>query len=99
MSRLVVGGSVGFFVAAIFNSILVVVKETNEGVHDWLAQVFTHHWLGQGIVVILVFLVVTALVYSLSKPELSESLSNKLTATVVAGALLSYLIIAGFFLL
>ena len=100
MSRLAVGGTAGFFVAAIFNSILVVIKETNEGVHDWLVQVFSHHWLGQGILVILVFIVVTAIVYGVSKTEeLSESLSSKLIGTVVAGALLSYLIIAGFFLM
>ena len=41
--KYVVGSLVGFVIAALFNAILTVVKESYEGVHNWLASTFGHH--------------------------------------------------------
>lgn len=96
-ARAVYGATIGFFISALFNSILVVVKESNESVHDWLAATFSHHWLGHGILTILVFLIFTGIGYSMSKEtELDSGAANKLIGLVVAGVVLSSLIIAGY---
>jgi len=61
----------------------------------WLAATFGHHWIGKGILSIVVFLVVIALSYSrLTKAERSMATwSNRLFATVI----LVTVIIIGFF--
>jgi Fe2+ transport system protein B len=96
--KLLVGGAFGYFIAALFNSILVVIKETNEAVHDWLADVLGHHWIGHGILTLVVFFVFTFLVSATYRgTELSENLVNKLIMAIFAGTILSIIIIAGFF--
>ena len=99
-TRWVYGSIIGYFVAALFNSILVVIKETYGGVHDWLATTFTHHWLGQGILVILVFLIFTFIGANIIRDtELNESKANIYIALAVVATFLSIVIIGGFFLI
>jgi len=99
-TRWVYGSIIGYFVAALFNSILVVIKETYEGVHDWLAATFTHHWLGQGILVILVFLIFTFIGANIfGDMELDENKANIYIALAIVATFLSIIIIGGFFLI
>ncbi len=98
--KLLVGGTFGYFIAALFNSILVVIKETDEQVHDWLANVFGHRWLGHGILTLIVFIVFTIVFSNVYRgTKLSEGLANKLVMIVILGTLLSIAIIAGFFII
>ncbi len=97
--KLLVGSVIGYVVGSLFNSILVVVKETWEGVYKWLVDVFGHHWIGHGILVIVVFTIFTLLgAYSSKTTALTEELSKKLILAIVASTIISVLIIAGFFL-
>lgn len=99
-AKWVYGSVIGYFIAALFNSILVVIKETYESVHDWLAATFGHHWVGQGILVIIVFLVFTFIGSAMTKGgDIDEAKANQLITITVLGTILSVLIIAGFFLL
>lgn len=94
-----VGSTVGYVVAALFNAVLVVVKETYKGVYNWLADVFGHHWIGHGILTIIVFIIATFIGYSAyTGKTATNKLFDKLLWTVVIATLLSVLIIAGFFL-
>ena len=96
-ANLAVGSVVGYALSALFNAILVLAKETNEGVHEWLVSVFGHHWVGHGILVVIVFILGTLIGMGLYKgTELTEGLSSKLTAVIIVFTLLSALIIAGF---
>lgn len=98
--RILVSSVVGYIVAALFNSILVIVKEEKHGVYEWLANTFSHHWIGQGILVILAFIVGTGISYAVYKGgEAKESLFTKLIAAVFIVTLISVGLIAGFFLL
>lgn len=95
--RLLVGGAIGYFVGSLFNSFLVIAKESDETVYRWLANVFGHHWIGHGILTLLFFIIFTlvgAFIYRGTK--LSEELVNKLIIIVLLGTILSVIIIAFF---
>jgi heme/copper-type cytochrome/quinol oxidase subunit 2 len=98
-ARILVSATIGYIVSALFNSLLVIVKETREGVHDWLASTFGHHWIGHGILTILTFIIVTIITYSIYKNEKAdERLLARLLWSIVGVTILSALIILGFFL-
>jgi membrane-bound acyltransferase YfiQ involved in biofilm formation len=94
--KLIVGGSIGYFIGALFNSILVIMKETNESVEEFLVNVFGHHWIGHGILVLIVFFIFTAIGAVFYTGGEDEGLFNKLIWLVVTGTVLSLLIIVGF---
>lgn len=97
-----IGSVTGFAVSSLFNALLLVVKETNKPVNSWLASTFGHHWLGHGVLVILVFILGTVIAMSLYRGrelELSDRLSKVLTIVIILFTVLSVLIIAGFYAL
>ena len=96
----VTGGAIGYFITVLFNAVLVVVKETYKYVYEWLASTFGHHWIGHGILVILVFILTTYLSSNLIKAgELSETRATHLLYLILAGTIISFVIIGGFFLI
>ena len=98
--KLAFGATIGYAITAIFNAILVVLKETYEGIHDWLANVFGHHWIGHGILTLLVFVIFTIIGMFIYKgEEFNEKTSNLMIMIIVVSTLLSVLIIAGFFIM
>lgn len=97
--RIAVSSVIGYASAALFNGILVVIKETNTGVFNWLKTTFGHHWIGQGVLTILVFALVTLITMSAYKGnELTDKLSTKLVITTIISTLLSVFIITGFYI-
>jgi len=49
------GFNLSFVIMTIFSSILVIVKETDAGVKNWMKEAFTHHWIAQGVLVLVPF--------------------------------------------
>ncbi|MEB3755878.1 MAG: hypothetical protein GSR79_03355 [Desulfurococcales archaeon] len=98
--RVLVGSVIGYTTAALFNSVLFVLKESYEGVYLWLKDTFGHHWVGHGIVTLAVFIIVSLIGMSLFKgEELEDNLASKMIASVVTSTILSLLIIMGFLLI
>jgi len=87
------GFGLAYAIAAIFNSLLMIAKESSEAVHDGLAAVFGHHWVGHGILDLIVFLV---LGFVLSRGDRNMT-ANGLVTAVVGGTVIGGLIIVGFF--
>ena len=89
-----------FAIASLFNALLVIVKEGNEDtVLAWMKAATGHHWVTHGILNLLVFLVVG---WSLSRMNDGQGVtitSKALVMTIVAALVISWLIIAGFFLI
>ena len=89
--------TISYFLTAIFNSILVVLKETNEGVEDFLKDTFGHHWIGHGIIVLLVFVILTIIFnYAYKVDEIDESRANMMIWLIILGTIISVLIIFGY---
>jgi len=96
--RLLVASVAGYVVAALFNSLLVILKETQEGVEDWLVNTFGHHWIGHGILVVLTFIIATGISYGAYKGGAEEKLYGKLLVAILGATIVSVAIIALFFL-
>ena len=86
--------AVGLVVAILFTSILVVVKEENPGVKDWLKATFSHHWIGHGILTLAVFALSSLIAYPFGKGMNAE----KSTWTVLLVTVIGILIILVFYL-
>ncbi len=88
------GFGVSYAITSILNTLLVVWKESSEAVHDGLAAITGHHWVTQGLLVLIVFL---ALGFILSRRGIKMS-GNALVTTIVGATVVSGLIIAGYFI-
>ncbi|MGB9659177.1 MAG: hypothetical protein ACPLY9_01440 [Nitrososphaerales archaeon] len=87
---------IGLTVAILFTSLLVVVKETTPSVLQWLRTTFSHHWIGHGILTLLVFALSMLITYPLVKSRISlEKSLWVLTSVTIIGVL----IVLGFFII
>jgi len=91
----VAGYGVSYAITSILNALLVVLKESNESVYGFLTTITGHHWITQGLLAVIVFVVLGAV---LSRRDVTLR-DNTLVTTMVGATILSGLIIAGFFIL
>jgi hypothetical protein len=82
--------------ASLFNALLVIIKETNETtVLAWM-KAAGHHWVTQGVLDFVVFIV---LGFALAKFwQERRTTPGKVTAAAVGGVVVGALIIAAFYL-
>ena len=73
---------------------LVVVKEENKAVYNALKVAFGHHWVGHGIVTLILSTVLTS-IFNLGGLKLLEGTA---ILVLLAGVFLNLLLIAGYFL-
>ncbi len=98
--KYVLGGSIAYFIGSIFNAILVVWKETDESIYNWLKNTFGHHWIGHGIITLLVFFIILGLsIAGIREGGSVEEKSGLVNILVIVGTLLSFIIILGFFMM
>jgi len=82
-----------YAVTSVLSALLVVLKESNEGVHNVLTSMTGHHWVSHGVLDIVLFVVLGFVFGSLG---IKVSPIN-LLKTVVGATVLSGLIIVGYF--
>jgi len=54
---------IALIIASIFSAGLNIIKETNIPIKDGLKLTFGHHWIGHGVVTVLVFAVSIGILY------------------------------------
>jgi len=96
--KILIGSFIGYFAAAIFNSLLLIIKETNPAVKTWLKVTFGHHWIGHGILTIIVFILVMLISLPIFKGEFNDKIAKIFLITFIILTLLSVFLIAGFYL-
>lgn len=89
--------TVGAIVAIILIVALTILADLNTGLKDWLKLVFSHHWLGKGILAGASF-VLTASLVSLLPTRVSEGRSPVLLWLLFAVATAGTAVILGFYL-
>lgn len=88
------GVLIGASAAIVFIAIVTVASELYAPLEAWLASVFFHHWIGKGVLAMIVFVVVSALS---NRRETRIADIVNFTAILFWLSLLSAFAIAGFF--
>ena len=90
----VTGYGISYAITAILSALLVILKESNEGVHSFLVAITGHHWVTHGLLDVVLFVVLGAL---LARRDINLS-GNSLVTLVVGATVIGDLIISGYFL-
>jgi hypothetical protein len=80
LSRFIPGFGLSFLVVSIINAILVIMKESSEGLKKWMAGLLGHHWVTHGVFIIILFFV---LGWLFSRIEFDEQWYGAKTATII----------------
>lgn len=88
-----------FAIAAIVNAILVIAKESSHAVMSGMKRITGHHWTTHSLIVLVLF-VVLGWIFSRANGGKGLCMSARaITRIIAAGAILGFLIIAGFYLI
>ena len=90
------GFGISYSVTSILSALLVVLKESNQSVHDLMVALTGHHWVTHGVLDVIVF-VLLGLALSRRAGGIRMS-ANALVANIVGATVISGLIIAGYFI-
>jgi hypothetical protein len=86
-------------ITSLLSALLVVLKELNEPLLNWMKHVTIHHWVTHGIFDLIVFVLLGCLLTQLNGGAgLKISTKNFITA-LVGGVVLGSLIVSGFYLI
>jgi hypothetical protein len=95
ISAKVAGYGVSYAITSIMSALIVVLKEANPGVHDFLASITGHHWVTHSLLDVIVFVVLGAV---LSRSAGMRMSGNSIITIVVGATVISGLIITGYFI-
>jgi hypothetical protein len=93
----VVGFGLSFLIMSITSAVLVILKEENKALMDWMKALMGHHWVTHGAFTIVLFLILGALFSRL--PMGKDWTEKHLITMVLAGTIISGILLGGFFLL
>lgn len=95
---LVLAAYTGTIVNVIMISLMTIVAELNKGFKTWLATTFSHHWIGKGIISVIVFIIISLLFTPVLKGKEIKSLT-RLTVITVVIIFIGFLAIGGYYFL
>ena len=99
LGRYTVSFGLSLAITSLLSALLVVLKELNEPVLNWMKQVTVHHWVTHGTFNLIVFVVLGLLLAQLNGGAGVRISAKSFTNVIVGAVVLGGLIIAGFYLL
>lgn len=78
---------------AALNAALVIAKEKNSAVHQWMQKITGHHWVTHAALILILFVI---LGFALGRVKMAV---NVLTAFVLAGTIAGVLILLAFYVI
>jgi hypothetical protein len=99
LSKTARGFGVALVLAALANSLLVVVKEKSPALQAEMKKLTGHHWITHAVAIVGLFLVSGWVCSRLNGGQGVRLAPGRLVVTLVAGVALASLIILGFYLL
>lgn len=86
-------------ITSLLSALLVVLKESNEPVLNWMKHATVHHWVTHGIFNLIVFVVLGWALAQLNGGAGLKITTKNLITGFVSGVVIGGLIIAGFYLI
>ncbi|MDO9633175.1 MAG: hypothetical protein Q7I92_14850 [Humidesulfovibrio sp.] len=86
-------------ITSVVSGLLVIAKESNEGLLKFMKTVTVHHWVTHGIFNLVLFVALGMLLAKSNNGQGPAMDDDKLINVTVAGFLLGCAMVAGFFLL
>jgi hypothetical protein len=81
-----------FAITSILSALLVIIKESNEGLLNVMKAMTGHHWVTHGLINLIIFV---AFGFFLKNVKME---TNKIIICIVASVVISWLLIAGFYI-
>ncbi len=85
---------ISYAITALFNVLLVIVKENIPGFQDGMVAITGHHWVTHGLTDIVVFVVLGII---LSRTSVAKMPVSSLINYIVASTVVSGLLLVGYF--
>ncbi|MEW6698587.1 MAG: hypothetical protein AB1341_14795 [Bacillota bacterium] len=91
------GFGLSFLVTSIFNGLLVIIKENNPPIKDWMQSLFGHHWTTHGVFVIALFIVLGLIFSQINVDKKLNLDAGKVATLTILGVVIGVLIQIVFF--
>jgi hypothetical protein len=85
-------------IVSVINALLVIAKETNEGLLKFMKTTTVHHWVSHGIFNLVLFIALGLILAKSNNGQGPAIEDEKLLNVIAGGFLLGCALIAGFFL-
>ncbi len=95
--RWIFGSTIGSLVTIIVITLLTIIADIKPAIKDNLKDIFAHHWVGKGILALIVFVIVMFAVSAVAKKVSEEKIVIATKALGIA-TILSALALIAFFL-
>lgn len=93
----IAGFGLSFLIMSIVSAIVVILKEENGALMAWMKALMGHHWVTHGAFTIVLFILLGELFSRL--PMGKDWTEKHLITMVLAGTIISGIILGGFFLI
>lgn len=70
--------TVSAIITAIFITGVTIYADLNSALKDWLKNTFTHHWIGKGVLAVIIFIALIPLILFIFPNDKKERLKNNL---------------------
>lgn len=95
--RWIFGSTIGSILSVIVVTILTIVADLEPRLKDWLKAMFGHHWVGKGIITLIVFVIVSLMV-AVMATKITEKRTIKAINALIATSILAAITLLIFFL-
>jgi hypothetical protein len=98
VSKKTISFGLSLALCAVLNAVLVIAKEKNKGVADWMQKMTGNHWVTHVAIILAVFVVVGSGLAGTNRGQGPRTPLHRLTGIVCFGVVAGVLIVLGFYL-
>src|SRR3989344_9524081 len=77
--KIVESAAISASIVIVFITAITIIADLNPALKDWLKNSFSHHWIGKGILSVVIFAVLTFLFSILPAKDSDAGLAKKLS--------------------
>lgn len=97
LSRSTASFGLSLALCAVLNALLVIAKEKNKAVSDWMQRITGHHWFTHVAIIFIIFVLLGLLLERTNMFQEPRMPARRLANVIVAGVAAGVAIILGFY--